>query len=379
MGKDLRGKELGQGLSQRKDGRYSARFKSKSGKRVEKYFDKIVDARRWITEAKYDDEHSNIGAASQMTVDTWFDSWIASREKIVKPNTVRNNRERYNINIKPIIGHMVISDVKPMHCQEVLNQMKEKYKGSTIYMTLTTMGSMFLEAEANEIIIKTPVTNRVKMPKPIEKKIRYLNLEEQQAFLKAAEKSSNYRQFRFVLETGVRTGEMIGLTWSCVDFQKKEIRIEKTLEYRHSTKEWRWGTPKTKAGKRTIPMTDACYNLLKEMYEERKKLRIIPLDRQFRDIVFLNRKNMPTKNSAYDTTLYKLCEKSGIEHFSMHSLRHTFATRCIEAGMNPKTLQIILGHASLAVTMNTYVHITNDEKQKGMQIFEQYSLDEKLA
>ncbi len=83
------------------------------------------------------------------------------------------------------------------------------------------------------------------------------------------------------------------------------------------------------------------------------------------------RKGSPVKNSTYDTALYKLAEKAGLEHFSMHTLRHTFATRCIEAGMRPKTLQEILGHANIGITMNLYVHNTEDEKEKEIKKFEE--------
>ncbi len=74
-----------------------------------------------------------------------------------------------------------------------------------------------------------------------------------------------------------------------------------------------------------------------------------------------------TKNSAYDTTLFKLCDKAGIPHFSMHVLRHTYATRAIEGNMRSKTLQVILGHSNVGITMNLYVHVTEDEKVKEVE------------
>ncbi len=91
---------------------------------------------------------------------------------------------------------------------------------------------------------------------------------------------------------------------------------------------------------------------------------------RFKEHVFLCRKGEPTKNSAYDTALFKLCDKAGIERFSMHVLRHTMATRCIEGGMRPKTLQVILGHANVGITMNLYVHVTEDEKVKEVERIE---------
>ena len=80
------------------------------------------------------------------------------------------------------------------------------------------------------------------------------------------------------------------------------------------------------------------------------------------------RKGTPVKNSTYDTGLFKYCDRVGIPRFSMHVLRHTFATRCIEGGMKPKTLQKILGHSNIGITMNLYVHVTEDEKHREIDL-----------
>ena len=89
------------------------------------------------------------------------------------------------------------------------------------------------------------------------------------------------------------------------------------------------------------------------------------------DLVFINfRTGMPAKNSSYDTHLYKLCEKAEIPPFSMHTLRHTYATRAIESGVQPKVLQHLLGHASIQTTMNTYVHVTDDSMTRAIRLFE---------
>ncbi len=370
MGKDLKGKELGAGIVQRKDGKYAARFVSKSKKRTEKHFDKVSEAKKWLAEAKYEDEHSNIGASSRMTVNAWFDFWLHEiKEKTTRPNTVRNYRERYEHNIRDVIGNMIISEVKPMHCQKVLNLMEERYKGSTIEQCRITMASMFFYAQENQIIPISPVVKSVKTPKKIEKKVRFLTLEEQDKFLKAAEGTSNYYQFALILQTGLRTGEMIGLKWEDIDFRKRIISINRTMEFRYGDQEFRIGEPKSKAGYRTIPMTQTAYDILKAKEKERHTIKVLNL--RYKDFVFINRKGMPTKNSTYDTALYKLADKVGIPRFSMHTLRHTFATRAIEAGMKPKTLQEILGHANIGVTMNLYVHITEDEKEKEIKKFEQ--------
>ena len=90
-----------------------------------------------------------------------------------------------------------------------------------------------------------------------------------------------------------------------------------------------------------------------------------------RDLVFVNfRTGMPAKNSAYDTHLYKLCDEAGITRFCMHALRHTYATRAIESGMQPKVLQQLLGHESIQTTMDLYVHVTDDSMDQAIRQFE---------
>ena len=120
MGKDLKGKECGKGLSQRKDKKYSARYVTKRGKRIEKYFDTLPEARNWLADARYEDMHSSFGPSSAITVDSWFSYWSDNIICDLAPNTRRNYKERYERNIKPVIGRMCIADVKPMHCKMIL-------------------------------------------------------------------------------------------------------------------------------------------------------------------------------------------------------------------------------------------------------------------
>ena len=160
MGKDLKGKELGIGISQRKDGLYTGRFVSKqTGKSIQKYFPKLQECRKWYADARFQDEHGGINASGDMTVTAWFDYWIENiKGDSVRPNTIRNYKERFRHNIKDCIGNMLISEVKPMHCQNVLNRMKDYYKTSTIYQTRIALYCMFSDAVENDVIVKNPVT-----------------------------------------------------------------------------------------------------------------------------------------------------------------------------------------------------------------------------
>ena len=388
MGKNLKGKECGKGISQRKDKKYAARFTSKVGNRIERHFDTLPEAKNWLADAQYEDKHGKLITNSEMTVDLWFDYWMNNLICDLSPNTKRNYRERYKLNIQPVIGSMKLSDVKPMHCKIILNRMDAAYAGSTIRQTYIAMGTMFRSAVMNDMVHKHPMDG-VRYTKPVRAvdDIKFLTVDEQKAFLEAAKRSHNYRQYALLLETGLRTGELIGLTWDAIDWKKRTLTVNKTLEYRHKQGYWRAGPPKTATSYRTIPLTNRAYEILKECYDERTTRKeaeslsqiLEYIDRRtgekryllMKDLVFINfRTGEPAKNSSYDTHLYKLCDEAGIKRFCMHALRHTYATRAIESGMQPKVLQKLLGHASIKTTMDRYVHVTDDSLASAIAQFE---------
>ena len=356
-------------------------------KRHEKYFSSIPEARNWLDEARYADKH-DVFIPSDITVDDWFNYWITNIVGDLAPNTRRNYKERYEHNIQPVIGRIKLSDVKPLHCKMVLNTMDMDYAGSTIRQAYITMGTLLKSALMNDLIAKHPM-NGVRYTKPVRavSDIKFLTVAEQEKFLETAKRSHNYYQYALILETELRTGEMIGLTWDAIDWENKTLTVNKTLEYRHDRGYWRAGPPKTQQSYRTIPLTAKAYEILERVsYEKqfRKESETLSqvleyIDRitgktsqlVMGDLVFVNwRTGEPAKNSSYDTHLYKLCDEAGIKRFCMHALRHTYATRAIESGMQPKILQKLLGHASIKTTMDRYVHVTDESMLKAVQQFE---------
>lgn len=409
MGKSInkkgeRNKELGKGIYQLKNGRYSSRFTGIDAKgnkkRYEKHFDTLREAKEWRDEQMYLSAHGGIPVTDSSKVNDWFYYWIERiKSPSVRANTLRNFCERYERNIKPVMANVKLKDVSPLLCQEVLARMKEQnYAASTIKMVWLTMYQLFEAAKDNSMMASNPMDSKtVERPKEKDikleqkKKMQALTIGEMRKFLEVAEESSCYPQFRVALETGMRTGELIGLKWEDVDFKERTISIKRTLEYRHSTKEWHIGPPKTSSSERVIPMSQVCYNILSELYKNRHRIPINfnykeifvvyrsdknrvkeKVDVSPREFVFLNRKGLPTKNSAYDTTLYKLCDKAGIRRISMHILRHTYVTRALEAGMDLKDVSERAGHSNTSITIERYADVLEEQRIKNTDMFEKY-------
>ena len=365
MGKDLKGKELGLGISQRKDGLYTARYTDRWGNRKQKYFKKLQECRQWIANAQFDDEHGN-PLLGEPTVNVWFDYWIDNvKGGNIRYHTRKNYVDRYKFNIKEYIGDMLLKDVKTVHCQNILNRMEDQYCNTTIDKTRATMKILFSDAVENGLIKKSPMTRSVKCSggrEPVPKNA--LTVEEQKTILLGAKDSSYFCAYALVLQTGLRVGELAGLRWSDIDFDKRTLRVERTM-YRTKDCRWTLGEPKTKTSKRTVPLTDEAIKILRSQKKRLQGIKVV--DIRWSDNVFLTRNGLPFNFDVCRDQLNRICGRVNIPVISMHILRHTFATRCIEAGTRPKTLQSILGHSKISTTMDLYVHVTADEQMKELE------------
>lgn len=352
MGKDLKGKELGKGVRQKSDGKYYARFVSATGKRPEKSFVKLQEAKLWLEEQRYLDKHSQLSTTNNVTLNAWYDYWEQKIiAKSVRNTTVIVYRNRYNQLIKPVIGHMQLSNIKPIHCQEVINKGREQYSFSSISQAIIIMKQLFDSAVDNKLISITPLTKTIKYPQKEVRERRVFSAAEQKMFVDylTPSKLPYKEQMLFVLETGLRCGELMGLKWNDVDFKKRCIHVQRTLIWIHTTKQFEEHPPKTASGNRIIPLTDTAFQIL---WHRRQQKTIYQYVFQSTDRI--------VRTGNYDDSLRSICKIIGLESISMHGLRHSFATRCIENGMNPKTLQKIMGHSTLAITMDLYVHVTEE-------------------
>ena len=206
----------------------------------------------------------------------------------------------------------------------------------------------------------------IELPSLEQKPVKAFTLEEQARFFEVAKSYSYYEAFIFAVDTGVREGELLALTWDDIDFEKGYVQINKTLVFVKDRENKAGSTyilkvqdsTKTKAGIRKIPLTKRCLRMLREL-----KLRNIAKSQLVfpsKNGTFINPRNLLR---CFDT----ICSKAGLEGFNCHTLRHTFATRCFEKGIPVKIVSRWLGHKKVQHTLDIYTHVMPDEEKKAIE------------
>ncbi len=390
MGKDLSGKELGPGVYQRKDGSYCGRYFDRFNRRRCVYSVSIRELRRKLNAAIAEDKqlHSVRGS---VTLDQWFETWIEVYKKnTVRPNTLKDYDRTYRRFISPKLGKMKITDIYKSHVQEIINGAHENGYGYEMQNKMRlVLNDICNRAIEDQFLVVNPVRGvRLKAKKEV--KSDALSIEEQKEFFDFATFSFFYNAFQVQVNTGMRSGEMFALTEDDIDFDSKIIHISKTLVYEKylgdKKKTFHIEDPKTRSSKRDIPVNSVC----KEYLERQIRLKNIvavkyPSDCQF---LFVSSQNTPLEVTIYNdaiNTVIRYMNLSRIredemKHFSGHTLRHTFATRCFEAGISPKVVQSYLGHATLQMTMDLYTHVMKEQAISDIErICESNTIIEKMT
>ena len=208
MGKDLKGKELGKGISQRADGRYIARFTSKTGKRKTLYDFKLNELKRKLREAVYEDEHGLNGNGESITLNAWYVTWTELyKKKTVKMTTIYKNHSYYNARVKNSIGKMYLQDIKTYHVQKFINELIDSgLAHGTVSNIRFMLSDMFDKAVLSEYIRKNPCIG-VEMPKEVKKERRVLTREEQEKFFTFVSSYIHINVLKFAVTTGCRIGD----------------------------------------------------------------------------------------------------------------------------------------------------------------------------
>lgn len=338
------------------------------------YESTVKKAEKAMRDRKYEVEHGLYEKEENTTVAEWFPEWLNLYKTGIKPSTRVAYEQMFRLYIAPVIGKMRLRDVRVTQLQKILNDTAASYSRSTLTMTKIVLNGMFKQAYKRGIISKNAMVNTDSPAAKKGKKKGALTKEQQTAFLQYAEKSEYYPLFRLATLTGMRIGELLGLSWEDVDFQNKTIHVRHTLSWSKKLG-FSLGEPKTDAGMRDIPLLPDAEQMFHEQRTRQLSARMALGSAWIgngRDLVFTTATGQPVAAQWIDRTVRRIVyrmRKDGIElpaGFSFHTLRHCFATRCIEMGMNMKTLQVILGHSSLSITMDVYADVMPDTKQEEM-------------
>lgn len=366
MAIDKRGRKLPKGIQQRYNG-YEGRF-MKNGQRYLVHGKTIAEVQKGITELKYKLEHGLFVEKKKITFGEWFDTWLKEYKKNnVKIGTYNAYISFYNAYLKKYLGELRLTDIRGEHIQKLYNDLVEKgYSLASIKAASAPLNSCFEQALKNGLVERNPV-KLATLPRQVKKNTRQaLTREQQVLFMEFAKDSYLYNCFAVLLRTGLRNGEIRGLKYTDIDRKKNVIHVKRTLKYINGVG-FVEDEPKTSTSTRDIPLTDD----LKVLLEEQRRFwgfKVEKLDRY----LFCNEKGEPLNDQRMKREIEKTekaIRAAGHEfpHITPHVFRHTFATRAIEAGMQPQVLKTILGHSSLAMTMDLYSHVLPETRAEEME------------
>ena len=296
----------------------------------------------------------------------WLNIWL---ENYVKPSAKAKTIESYERIIQKQIsgglGETEITDLTAMDIQLFVTELlkngnratKQGLAASSVNTIITVIQSSLKTAATLGYISKN-VAEGIKRPKIKNKEVTCFTIAEQKKIEQAALSDKRGKMFGVVLclYTGLRIGELLSLTWEDIDLQKGFITINKTCH--DGMTEHGFGRildePKTQSSRRTIPVPKQLLPILRKLKKAEKTEYVISF------------RGHPLTIRSYQRSFTLLLEKIGVEHKNFHSLRHTFATRALECGMDVKTLSEILGHKSATVTLSRYAHSLIEHKQDMM-------------
>ncbi len=297
-----------------------------------------------------------------MDYKTWINEWL---ESFIKPSCKKRTYERYeqvcSLHIVPHLGKCKISELSVMEIQKFVTKLLSvgNHKtgaglSSNFINTIISVLQNSLKVAHLSGLTKDYIANKIKRPKVAEKSVSCFTFAEQKKIENYALNAKKDKIFGVVLclYTGLRIGELLALKWSDIDFSSRLLTVEKTCyDGRENGKRVRIiDTPKTTHSHRVIPLPKQILPYLKMMKKR--------ADGEF----IITDKGKPVFVRSYQRTFELLLKKLGIEHKGFHSLRHTFATRAIECGMDVKTLSELLGHKNATITLNRYAHSLLEHK-----------------
>ena len=378
MGKDLKGKELGVGISQRKDGLYQARYSDRWGKRKTIYNKNLRELRKELAEAITRNENLT-SIKTEITLDKWFNRWMEIyKEKSIRPNTKREYAHIYKKNISPYIGGRLINSLMKSDIQQLIDRASDDdYAYERQNKIKVILRDMLQRAVEDNLVINNPVSG-IKLRADKEIKAKSLTLDEQNIFFDYCRNTFYDNLFNVAVNTGLRPGELFALQLSDIDLESGFIDVNKTLVYQKylddDCKTFHVEPPKTRQSYRKVPINSICNIYLKKQMEL-KDIISKKRPKQQNSYLFVTKYNTPLNSQIYSDAIRSVIKQINLtrsfndqfEVFSGHTFRHTFATRCFENGVDAKVVQSYLGHANLKMTMDLYTHVTDEKSMTDIE------------
>lgn len=346
----------GENIYKRKDGRWEARFVKEITIDGKKKYGSVYGHSYSEVKQKQKIHIFNpqiIETKNFATVESIMKNWLYLTKHKTKYSTFVKYETIINNHIIPELGKINVSMLNGKHISEFTDKLIGSFATATVnnILIVLEMGFDYVEEEYN---IKCP---KISLLKQTKQEMRVLSRSEQQTLIRYINKNDDCYSFGilFALFTGVRIGELCALQWD--DIKDNKIHISKTMQ-RIKNEDGKCTVmitePKTDKSNRIIPVPTAIYELIEK--HRKPKGYVI---RQAND-KFIEPRLMQKK-------LGEITTACGLENVNFHTLRHTFATRCIESGFDVKTLSEILGHTNVRTTLDRYVHSSFELKQKNME------------
>lgn len=384
MGKDLNGKELGEGLSQRKDGRYCARYTDRWGKRHTLYDKSLPKLKnKFKHETALNELKKN--TKGSLTLDEVFDDWI----NIFKVNTIKEStrelyKRTYRLYIHNELGSTPINKI-------TITRIKKFYlansnRAQTICNCIkAVLKGVFRYAKLEEYIKQSPVEYISIEGVRTNKKIIALTIEQEKTFLRYCDDLSLYSNiFKLMLNTGLRVSEACGITLDKIDLENGLLYIDRQMIYRDyklqpGQERFYFSKTKSKKSERIIPLNESAIEIIKDQLKLRdmikknyfqKNCRKFSTKEEFKDLLFFKRAGNPLNGSFLNEQLIAIQnyirekEDPDYPRFGCHTLRHTFGTRLYEMNVDPLIIQGYLGHKDVKTTLNTYVNLKDNNEIK---------------
>ena len=376
--KDHKGRKLREGESWRKDGRYSYRYTDiRSGKRLTVYAKDLPELREKEKQIMKAIDDEIVPRGGEMTVLELVKKYLLQKTG-VRHNTEANYNFVLNIIKKEDFGKKRIDKVKLSDAKCWLIKLQQDGRGySSIHSIRGVVRPAFQMAVDDDLIRKNPFEFQLATVVVNDSVTREaITRKQERAFLEFVANDKHFCRYYegiFILfKTGLRISEFVGLTLSDLDMQNRKISVNHQLQ-RKRNMEYVIEDTKTSCGTREIPMTDEVYKCFQRIISSRKKPRVEPIVGGKCGFLYLDKNDMPMVALHWEKYFQHICEKyNSIYRVQMpkvtpHVCRHTFCSNMAKSGMNPKTLQYLMGHSDISVTLNTYTHIGYDDAKEELK------------